>query len=142
MVGWSWSGYLLKKTHKIKDPPEDGCTSSKPLCNVFLLLPERAGGRRSAQFPVEPPKTSPAGALPSPHEVRKVSAPAPPPSKSHGCGAGPGGGVSHWALLGQMKGAFQRGVPASLHISSFPSEDLVRNSWGHSILGGLPGKGQ
>lgn len=130
------------KNHKIKDPPEYGCTSSKPLCNIFLLLPGSAGRRGSAQLPVEPPETSPAGVFPSPHGVREVSAFVPPPAKSHGCGAGPGEGMSHWALLGQTEGAFQRGVQASLHISSFLSEGLVHISWSHPILGGLSGKGQ
>lgn len=81
------------KNHKIKDQPEDGCSASKALCNIFLFLlrlPGSAGGKGSTQLPRRH--------LPALRGVCQVSARAPPPSESRGCGAGPRGGGDHVPL--------------------------------------------
>lgn len=116
------------KNHKIKDQPEDGCSASKALCNIFLflvLLPGSAGGRGSAQLPGEPLTPLPPGQLSSLHRVRQVSAPAPPPSKSRGCGAGPGkGGHLPLGLAGRSRGGVSEGCPG--HSPPPPAPASVR----------------
>lgn len=101
------------KRQKLKDQPEDGRTASKPLCNIFFLLPGSAGGRGSAQPPKPPP---PRGISHPRMEFARslLRLRRPPKAADPGEVVGVGGVPSRWALLGQAEGPFQRGVPASV----------------------------